>query len=131
VSSCPSCKTRVETPLKGWTPRCASCGIPLRSPLTAVALSIALPGLGHWYLERRALAVIEMALGFALFTGSIVHLVIVFIAVLNETRPLWDIMRVALWWAPAIIGYGILDALFTWLVSRRRVLLKEPVPPPS
>lgn len=124
MSLCPSCKARVETPLKGWTPRCASCGIALRSPLTAVALSIALPGLGHWYLERRALAVIEMALGFALFAGSIVHLVVVFIAALNEERPVWDILRVALWWAPAIVIYGILDAAFTWLMSRHRVVVR-------
>ena len=123
MSHCPSCNASVETPLAGWSPRCASCQVPLRSPLVAVLMSLAFPGLGHWYLRRRALAVVEMALGLGMLAAALAHMVMVFLAVVEETRPTMDILRVVLWWTPALVGYSVLSGLFTWLVSRRRVVV--------
>ncbi len=90
-------------------------------------LSLALPGLGHWYLRRRALAVVEMALGLALLAAAMTTLVMAIYRSADAMQALTDTMRAAIGeiirWSPALIGYPLLDGLFTWTVSRRRVVM--------
>jgi hypothetical protein len=86
----------------------------------AVVLSMGLPGLGHFYLHRRVLGTIEVLIGLGLFAAGIYEVVLAFLDALDQTAPVWDVMRVCLKWAPILIGYSILSGVFTWVVSRHR-----------
>ena len=89
----------------------------------AAVLSAALPGLGHLTLGRRLLGAIEMLIGLAILGAALAHLGLTFMDVLHGTaRPL-DLLLVCVPWGFVLVGFSILDGLFTWLVSRRRVVL--------
>ncbi|MFQ5701017.1 MAG: hypothetical protein ACE5HU_04150 [Acidobacteriota bacterium] len=92
----------------------------------AAVLSIGLPGLGHLYLKRFLLGACEMLGGLALFAAALVQLGRAYFEVLGGSLPPLDLLRVSLAWAPALVLYSLLDGAFTWLVSRRRSVLKDP-----
>ena len=89
-------------------------------------MSAALPGAGHLYLRRRALGLVEMVVGLALFLGSLVSLGKAFLTVLDQGLPPTYILRTLVPWVLLVSAYCILDGLFTWLVSRRHVALLSP-----
>jgi hypothetical protein len=90
--------------------------------MMAALLSVVLPGWGHFYLRRRVLAGVELAIGLILFGMAMVNLGIVFVRVLREQAPLLDLLRACPVWALVLASYSALDGLFTWAVSRRRVV---------
>ena len=117
--------------MRGSAPVCPSCAAAFRSPLVAALLSAALPGSGHLYLRRRALGIAEMAAGFTLFVTGLVFLARVFLRVVSEgTSPL-ELLTACLPWVVLLGAFSLLDGLFTWLVSRRRVVLAPPRDGPS
>jgi len=88
----------------------------------AALLSMALPGAGHWYLDRRALAVLEFLAGAILFAAALWRLFVTFLEVAREQAPLLDLVRVCVPWALILGAYSVADGLFTWLVSRRALV---------
>jgi len=94
--------------------------------MIAALMSAALPGAGHLYLRRRALALGELAIGLALFFWALASLVRVFLTVIDEGSEPIGILRACVPWALVMTAYCLLDGLFTWLVSRRRVVLHAP-----
>ena len=92
----------------------------------AVFLSIGLPGVGHFYLRRPLLGSIEMFGAVLLLGAALVRLAETFVQVTNDARPLLDLIRVTLDWTPALVLYSLLDGCFTWLISRRHCVVKDP-----
>lgn len=88
----------------------------------AALLSVALPGLGHLYLGRRLLGLLELMAGLGLFLAALVHLTITFARVLAGEAPPLDLLRICLPWGAALVGYSLAVGLFTRIVSRRRVV---------
>ena len=84
----------------------------------AVLYSLGLPGMGHFYLGRRAVGVVELLIALGLVGAGVYDVVLAFLAVIEEEAPIWDIARTSLGWAPILIGYSILSGVFTWIVSR-------------
>ncbi len=138
--ACPVCDAPADSAPAGWAPACASCGAAWRSPAVAALLSVGLPGLGHWYLGRRAAAILEASLGAVLLLASLVHLTVVFLASVEGRGSPFDLIGVVLRWAPVLIGYCLIDGALTWIVSRHRIVARTApgiaeelrgTPPPS
>src|SRR5262245_7014473 len=120
---CPACRAPLASPPRGASPGCPDCGARFRSPLVAALMSAALPGAGHIYLGRRALGLAELAGGLALFCWAMTSLFGVFLTVIDEgTSPL-TILAACVPWAFVLAAYCLLDGVFTWIVSRRYVVL--------
>ena len=131
--ACPTCRQPLVTPLQGLAPECPSCGARFRSPLVAAALSVALPGAGHFYLRRRGLAATELGIGLLLFSFAMAKLTAVFVRVINEEAAPLDLLRICVPWGIVLASYSLFDGVFTWIVSRHRVALSPPagIPPPE
>jgi len=126
---CPTCRQTLATPLPGLAPECPQCGTGFRSPLVAAALSVALPGAGHFYLRRRGLAATELGIGVLLFSFAMAKLATVFVRVINETAAPFDLLRTCVPWGIVLASYSLLDGVFTWIVSRHKVVLSPPAEP--
>ncbi|HZI93598.1 MAG TPA: hypothetical protein VFE84_05115 [Patescibacteria group bacterium] len=125
-ADCPACHRRIDGSPRGLAPTCPHCGATFRSPLAAAALSAALPGAGHFYLRRRGLALAELGIGLLLFSCAIARLAVVFVAVIHETATPFDLLRTCVPWGIVLACYSLLDGVFTWVVSRHRVVLSLP-----
>jgi len=75
-------------------------------------------------MERRVLALMEGILGAALLAAGVIQIGFVFVDAVTAGRPAFDMLAVVMRWAPVLIGYTLADGLFTWCVSRKRVLLR-------
>jgi len=88
----------------------------------AALMSTALPGAGHIFLGRRLLGFFELAGGLAILGAALFNLGVVFMRVMRQEALPLDLLRPTLPWGLAIVSYSAASGLFTWLLSRGRLV---------
>ncbi len=88
-------------------------------------MSTALPGAGHIFLGRRLLGFFELAGGLAILGAALFNLGVVFMRVMRQEALPLDLLRSTLPWGLAIVTYSAASGLFTWLLSRGRLVLSD------
>jgi membrane protein implicated in regulation of membrane protease activity len=91
----------------------------------AALMSAALPGAGHIFLGRRLLGFFELAGGLALLGAALFNLGVVFMKVMRQEALPLELLRPTLPWGLTIVTYSAASGLFTWLLSRGRLVSSE------